>query len=404
MTTPRPFRVGGALLVASLAGGLALAQVGPRPIQPPPDLDKTHFIYHGVNVGNVNAASKSGAGKKSALEQAVEAYLAAVQRPTVAWVNFAHELSDPDPKAITFPAADCQAVWRYGAVPFITLVTPGPCDFLDGAKAEKGGWKLSEAWAKAIGQWGQGARDYLIKARPRQRALILCWGAGSNGEPSCWKKYPDKFKDAYRAVQRAIVTAVDGNDKPATLSTNIRWVFQIDVPDGSVKKTEPARFEDFYPADPEAKEPALVDWIGVTVFGGDGTLTPLAVQLGPYYQRIRDLAPDKPIIVAAFGCPDTFDIGSVCWTRDALEALIHETRRHPKVTGEFPRVIGFAWFNSSSPLPYCVTDGKPAADPRGGSLRLETNSIVAGVFREQIAAPRVFSWPALFDPAKAKGK
>jgi hypothetical protein len=279
-------------------------------------------------------------------------------------------------------------------------VTPGPCEILDGCKPPKGGWKLSAKWADAIAKWGAGAKDYLEnKPGKYQRALIISWGAGCNGDASCWKKNSDKFKDAYRAIQRAIIAAVDGGaGKPATLSKNITWVFQIEVPDGSTKGGGTVRFEDFYPIGPVPKEepPTIVNWIGVSVFGAGGStlpFTPLAAQFGPYYQRIREMAADKPIIMAAFGCPDTLDSGSACWAREALWALIHEAQVFPKPARQFPRVIGFAWFNSCAPFRYCVTDATPAQDPRTASLPLEHNSIVAGVFRRLLAHPRVFSWP-----------
>jgi len=433
MTALRCFRVGIVLLATLITGYLALAQDGSRPIQPPPDLDGVDFIYHGVNVGNVDAAANSGGAAKNdgtpgattkPLQTEIDAYLKATKRTSIAWVNFAQVISKED-DAI-FPADKCKSVAGYNAVPFINLVTPGPGVMLEGSNAN--GWTLKKEWTDAINKWGQGAGAYIKGAGANQKALIIAWGAGCNSDSSCWKMKgdPERFKTTYAAIQSAINAAVDkaaaDKDKAVDkekkenpkLSDNITWVFQIQV---SATPDSSPRFEDFYPS-PNAK----VDWIGASIFGASTTskekdkttptpapddpssgasaidkkptLTPLAVQFGPYYHRIREMDSVKPIIIAAFGCPDTLDSGSMCWARDALQALASEPRR-------FPKVIGFAWFDSSSPFDYCA--GAPQSS-KGESLDLgmDVNSVVAGVFPRFLADPKVFSWPSFKKWVKPK--
>jgi hypothetical protein len=260
MTALRWFRVGVALLCTLGTCVVALSQPKklppPRPILPRPDADKSAVKYHGINVGDVDRKKGKGStGKsaapddsgtpKSALQQAVDPYLKAVKRERLAWVAFTQEISNPlDAKQAAFPADNCKDVGSYWAIPFINLVTPGPGEILEGN--EKNGWKLRQAWTEALTTWGAGAGTFVARTGTFQQALIVCWGAGCNGDSSCWKNHPREFKDAYKAIQDTVTKAAS---KGATIdvSDRICWVFQLQVPDGVNRRGNKAYFEDFYP-------------------------------------------------------------------------------------------------------------------------------------------------------------
>jgi hypothetical protein len=308
-------------------------------------------IYHGVCLGDVKDAG--------ALGKALDAYLAAVTpakrdpRDKIAWVQFTSDLST---KSADFPTDLCDKIREYGAVPFIRLMlkTMTKSD-------KKGDLSLKDVndgpLPAVLDAWGK-------KARENNKPLLIEWGVDCNMKGSTLHGNPGEFQSAYKFI----VTKVSGAD---TKKANIGWVFHINVPD--VPETDANGFELYYPGDD------YVDWIGVSIYGiaksDKKHPTPFTERFDPYYDRILQKSnKSKPIMIAAFGCPNTGDASGMCWTREVFQSLIKDVN--------FPMVKGFSWWNST--LDY---QGKPY------DFQLQNNCIVGGVFQQYLPSRNIQFWP-----------
>jgi hypothetical protein len=104
--------------------------------------------------------------------------------------------------------------------------------------------------------------------------------------------------------------------------------------------SEPERkwnaFENYFPGE------NYCDWVALSAYGPttprmrDGTES-LHFKLDESYNRLAKVAPNKPIIIAEFGCDiHNRSLNCATWAKAALEELF---------SGKWPRIIGFCWWN-----------------------------------------------------------
>lgn len=254
--------------------------------------------------------------------------------PKVAWVYFSHNWY----AGRKFPYETASWIREHGALPYIRLMLRSKNHAVN--KPEKAftlqaiiDGKFDEdlqAWGKAAGAF----------ASP----LIVEYGTEVNGEWFGWngKFHGDGKKDIFGDKTKA-----DGPERFITAyrhiidlvrsagGTNITWVFHLDT----AQSPEAAwnRFENYYPgAD-------YVQWISVSCYGpqkptDDGAeIITFREKFDPVYPRIVALAPDKPIMIAEFGCTSgNPHFKAEQWAAAALTDIL---------SSRWPAVRGFSWWN-----------------------------------------------------------
>jgi hypothetical protein len=174
------------------------------------------------------------------------------------------------------------------------------------------------------------------------------------GEPD-FPDGPERFRDAYRHIIQIC------RDEDVL---NITWVFHVN--DGDWPQEEWNRFENYYPGDD------WIDWLGLSVYGvqtpDDAWWNAFTPVVDEFYPRLTSLAPDKPIIIAEFGCTaGNPNVDQAQWARDALNSILSD---------RWPRIIGFSWWNEA-----WQNDDNPAHD---SNMRVQDNPDLAQVFLELV--------------------
>ncbi|MFZ4778826.1 MAG: glycosyl hydrolase, partial [Terrimicrobiaceae bacterium] len=164
---------------------------------------------------------------------------------------------------------------------------------------------------------------------------------------------PERFVAAYRHIVDTV---------RASGAANITWVFHLDA--AQFPEDDWNRFENYYPG------PDYADWIGVSCYGPQKPTDDQEENISfrdkfdPVYPRIVKLAPDKPIMIAEFGCTSGYPhVRAEDWARSALTNIL---------SGKWPNVRGFSWWNER-----WENDDKPAHDT---TMRVQDNSALGRVF------------------------
>ncbi|MEM4326201.1 MAG: pre-peptidase C-terminal domain-containing protein, partial [Candidatus Pacearchaeota archaeon] len=264
-----------------------------------------HHVYIGVFAGKDNNNPSSGGWDND--------YAYSVDREMVNWQNrnFAFEQ--------TFMSADCnvanlelityqelELIWYYGRVPMVNL----SFDSLIGCQRnlveiDNDLSDPSSLIYQGLVKWSQGLKKWFDLGKPagkNNRFLLLAFLQEPNfsfcaieSDKSTWDFVnPDAFKSAFRKG-RAIVESVIGHD----YISNVHWVFAPTIESNNFMPG----FEAYYPGDD------VVDWMGLSAynFGGyvkQGFTHPWQYfkdLVVPYLDRLRRLAPRKPIALLQTG-------------------------------------------------------------------------------------------------------
>ena len=307
-------------------------------------------LYHGIYPGTAD-------GEEDAISMTDVTQYETLTETRVSWVYF----SDNWYHGRSFPAETASAIRAHGAVPYLRLMLRSNADTYQPEPLYTVENIIAGQFDDDLAAWGRAARQF-------GSPLIVEYGTECNGEWFGWNgawnggatrddfgkpEGANRFVTAYRHIVEVIRGAG---------AENITWVFHV----SSYDEPEVAwnALEHYYPGDD------VVDWLAVSVYGAvmplDAAPESFTSQMDDVYQRLTNLAPDKPIIVAEFGCTANNPIiAPEEWTREALNELF---------AGRWPNVIGFSWWNE-----YWQNDEDPAHD---SSMRLQDNPALANTFHE----------------------
>jgi hypothetical protein len=318
----------------------------------PPPVGK---LYHGVFPGG-----SSGMEDDITREQALSYEQAVGER--VASVYFSHNWY----AGTSFPRETCEWIREMGAVPYVRLM------LREESRRARNRFSIEAVLDGKLDDdlraWGKAARDF-------DAPLIVEFGTEMNGE---WFPWNGKHHGAGRTDGFGDPTKPDGPERFAAAyrhmvettrgqgAHNITWVFHVNA--GDWPREAWNRFENYYPGD------GYVDWLAASAYGPQRPTARKAEsfreQMDPCYQRLRRLAPDKPIIIAEFGCTaGSPAVAPETWAGAALDDI---------VSGRWPRVIGFSWWNER-----WRNDDSPAHDT---DMKVENTPALAAVFKAKLGA------------------
>ena len=294
---------------------LAAAQAGP-PIATPP----AGKLYHGCYWGGAGT-DEHDPTEHDVTPADVARYEEAVGAKST-WVYF----SDNWFESRDFPLATCSWIRDLGKVPYVRLMLRSD---VDQKHSEK-----KFTLAKIIGgEFDADLRAWAAAAKAFGSPILAEWGTEPNGEWFSWNgKWnggaaagPRRYVDAWRHI--VDVMRSEGAD-------NLQWVWHVNWFDEPERKWN--AFENYFPgAD-------YCDWIGLSAYGPTTPRTPdgtesFRFKMRHAYPRLTKLAPDKPIIIAEFGCDlRNPRVNAAAWAKSALEDLF---------SGRWPAVMGFCWWN-----------------------------------------------------------
>ena len=333
-----------------LAGGSAVGQSLPAPAA-------GHF-YHGCYPGGVT-------GEEDDLTvRDVQTYEGIVGQK-VGWVYFSNNWYADR----RFPVKTAKWILAHGAVPYIRLMLRSRNHAI--GKPEKSFTLQAIIDGKFDGDlnaWGRAAAAF-------GSPLIVEYGTEANADWFGWNGRfhggdtkdgfgdprkadgPERFIAAYRHIVDTIRSSG---------ATNITWVFHLVV--SQSPEADWNRFENYYPGSD------YVQWIGVSCYGPqkptdeEDESASFREKFDPVYPRIVRLAPDKPVMIAEFGCTSGCPhVRAEDWAGAALKDVL---------SGRWPHVRGFSWWNER-----WENDGTPAHNT---TMRVQDNSALGRVFSETL--------------------
>lgn len=322
----------------------------PLPLPPPGSL------YHGVFPGPTNGR------EDGVTPEDLASYESAVGR-RAAWVYFSSDWF----RSREFPEETARWIRDRGSIPFIRLMLRSD-ERLWHAESTFTLQRIIEgAFDGELRAWARAARSFgsplLVEYGTEVNCEWFSWnavwnGAGdtvSYGDPHLTDG-PERFLGAYRHIVGLF------RDEGAK---NITWVWHVN--NGDAPSTEWNRLEKYYPGD------SWVDWVGVSVYGAqkptEAAWPQFSDLMDGVYQRLRALAPTKPVIVCEFGATSGNPLGDQsAWAEAAIDAL---------VDGRWPAVIGFAWWNGR-----WKNDTKPQNNT---DMRVQDNQQLGESFRRALA-------------------
>jgi Glycosyl hydrolase family 26 len=304
------------LMLFSAALSLASAGAAPR-ILPPPEGKLYQGLYFDEPApGRDPTEHDVTAGDVVRFEQTLGT--------KTAWIFFSNNWSE----SRKFPVAMCEWIREIGKVPYLRLMLRSD---LEQDHAEKT-FTLAHILA---GKFDDDLRAWAREAKVFGSPILVEWGTEPNGSWFAWNgKWNGGAKEGprrYVEVYRHIVDLMRGEG-----ADNLQWIWHVNWLDEP--EAEWNRFENYYPG------PDYCDWVALSAYG---PLTPRTVdgtesfrfKMRTAYPRLTRLAPEKPIVIAEFGCDvhhRRVDPGE--WAKSALEDLF---------SGRWPAVIGFCWWNES---------------------------------------------------------
>lgn len=315
-------------------------------------------IYHGVYPGGANGA------ETDVTKPHLDEYLAAVGRKSVAWVYFSHEWTT----SRTFPVNAVDWIHATGAAPFVRLMLRSSddqyvCEPLFTLKAIAGG-KFDDdlkAWGRAAAARGV---PLICEWGTEMNGMWFPWNAAHNGR----KVGTQLFKDAYARIVKAI--------RAGGARDIVTWVFHVNHDNNPD--------EEWNTIDKYDPGPDLADWIGVSLYGAqlptDKDWPVFSTRMERVYQVIESLpGKSRPVMICEFGFnynkPMVATADPVKWADDALRALL---------SGRWPRVGGFAWWNEGWP-----NDGNVAPT----EMRVQQIPGMSDLFRKLLSDPKVLETP-----------
>ncbi len=312
-------------------------------------------LYHGFYFGGVGTDTHDPT-EHDVTPQDLVRYENAVGAKT-AWVYF----SDNWFESRQFPAATCEWIRKAGKIPYIRLMLRSDVDQNHREKF----FTLAKIIA---GEFDDDLRAWARAAKQFHGPILIEWGTEPNGEWFSWngkwnggaKRGPANFIAAYRHIVD-LMQAEGG--------ANLHWVWHVNYSDEPGTKWN--ALENYFPGED------YCDWVAVSVYGPLKPTTKderesFAEKLEAVYPRLVRTAPNKPIIVAEFGCDiHNPGVNAADWAKDALENLF---------AGRWPKIIGFCWWNEG-----WQNDEVKKHD---SDLIIEHDPELARVFREELKRNR----------------
>jgi hypothetical protein len=302
------------VLFTVYAVAISIAQAQPLASPPPGKL------YHGFYWGGTGTDTHDPT-EHDVTPADVARYEQALGKQT-AWVYFSNNWFE----SRQFPAAMCGWIRDLGKIPYVRLMLRSDVDQKHREKIftlEKimgGEFDVDlRAWARAAKQFGS--------------PILVEWGIEPNGD---WFGWSGNFNGGaregpkrYIAASRHIVDLMRSEG-----ATNLQWVWHVNWLDQPERKWN--RFENYFPGG------NYCDWVALSAYGPITPMTrdgaeSLRFKLRNAYPRLTSIAPNKPMILAEFGCDlHNPHVDVVEWTRAALEDLF---------SNRWPAIIGFCWWN-----------------------------------------------------------
>jgi Glycosyl hydrolase family 26 len=286
------------------------------PLAPPPSGKFYHgFYYDGVGTDTHDPT------EHDVTPSDVQHYEQTVGAKTT-WVYF----SDNWFESRKFPRATCDWIRQLGKVPYLRLMLRSS---VDQSRPEK-----IFALKKIIaGDFDDDLLAWAREAKSFASPILIEWGTEPNGK---WFSWNGKWNGGatrgpatYIAAYRHIVDLMrkEGAD-------NLQWVWHVNWFDDPEEKWN--TFENYFPGD------NYCDWVALSIYGPltprttDGTES-FCSKLAEAYPRLANIAPNKPIIIAEFGCDlHNKHCNAADWAHGALEEIF---------SGRWPALIGFCWWN-----------------------------------------------------------
>src|SRR5262245_28655858 len=166
-----------------------------------------------------------------------------------------------------------EAIWSAGLVPFVNL------------SADRTAREIAEGVIDAkLVEWADAFKSWVT--RPGGRRAFLAPLQEANGHWAVWGQDPINFKRAYERIRSILAQRGVPRD-------SVRWVF---APNGWSPPGH--EFERYYPGD------ASVDIVSFSAYNFGACVwwapqwEPFAVAVKPYLDRMRVMAPGKPIFIA----------------------------------------------------------------------------------------------------------
>jgi len=274
-----------------------------------------------------------------------------------AWVYFSSNWFE----SRKFPVQTCAWIRDLGKVPYVRLMLRSDVDQKHGEK----NFSLPKIIA---GEFDADLRAWARDAKSFGSPILIEWGTEPNGNWFSWngkwnggaEEGPKRYIEAYRHVVDQM--RAEGAD-------NLTWIWHVNWLEEPERKWN--AFENYFPGE------NYCDWVALSAYGPttprmrDGTES-LRFKLEKSYARLAKLAPDKPLIIAEFGC-DIHNRHLECakWANEALEEIF---------SGKWRNLIGFCWWNEG-----WQNDDVQKHD---SDLIITHDAGLARVFRDQLAKHR----------------
>lgn len=282
---------------------------------PPPGKLYQGFFYSAPTPGSDDASEHNvTAADVSRFEKAVG--------KKSAWIYF----SDNWFESRAFPSATCAWIRSLGKVPYVRLMLRSN---LNQGEAERE-FSLAKICA---GHFDEDLKHWASAARAFGYPILIEWGTEPNGDWFAWNGKWNGRSTGPALYIRAYQHIVDL--MKAAGANNLQWIWHVNWDDSP--ETDWNRLENYFPG------AGYCAWLAISAYG---PLTPRTVEVESFrdeidhvYPRLKKLAPNKPIIIAEFGC-DIHHPGvkAATWARAALKDLF---------SGRWPSLIGFCWWNES---------------------------------------------------------
>ena len=351
-----------------LGAGTAILSAQTPSIAPPPP----GKLYHGFYWGGVGTDTHDPS-EHDVTPADVARYEQAVGAKT-AWIYFSNNWFE----SRKFPAEMCGWIRELGKIPYVRLMLRSDVD-------QKHAEKQFTLQKIAAGSFDADLRAWAQEAKHFASPILVEWGTEPNGDWFGWNgKWNGRARSGaadYISAYRHIVDVMREED-----ATNLQWVWHVNWYDEPQATWN--HFENYFPGQ------TYCDWVALSAYGPttpmtkDGTES-FAFKLREAYPRLTTIAPDKPIIVAEFGCDlHNHHVDAARWTHGALGELF--SRR-------WPAIVGFCWWNEG-----WQNDDHKKHD---SDLIILHDPDLTRVFREDLAvhADRIQETPILTGQVGASG-
>ena len=311
-----PYNVAVKIFLAAIFCSVVALHAETLRVLPPP----AGKLYHGCYWGGVGTDTHDPT-EHDVTPADVSRYEEAVGAKTV-WIYFSNNWFE----SRKFPVAMCSWIRELGKISYVRLMLRSDVD-------QKHSEKTFSLQKIIAGEFDVDLRAWARDARNFGSPILIEWGTEPNGNWFSWngkwnggaEEGPKRYVTAYRHIVDLMRS--EGAD-------NLIWVWHVNWLDEPERKWN--AFENYFPG------PDYCDWVALSAYGPttprmrNGTDS-LRFKLDKSCERLAKLAPNKPIIIAEFGCDiHNRHLNCATWAKAALEELF---------SGKWPSIIGFCWWN-----------------------------------------------------------